>query len=146
MRNERELGVRRWRSMNGKNQVIRNARPTQKEQLQAQSETYMAFRSIFNWMWKVNRNFISSACDLVSRVFLRFRQFACCNLEFSLDVVITLVFVLRHSIEVRIFHFSVNHKRNETCQILKLFLVIFFSFFQIEIHRSIYFRRITTSP
>ena len=43
--------------MNGKNQVIRNARPTQKE---------------LNWMWKVNRNFISSACDLVSRVFLRF--------------------------------------------------------------------------
>ena len=104
----------------------------------------MTFRSILNWMWKVNRNFISSACDLVSRVFLRFRQLACCNLEFSLAVVITLVFVLRHSIEVRIFHFSVNHKRNETCQ--KLFLVIFFSFFQIEIHRSIYFRRITTSP
>ena len=42
-RNERELGVRRWRSMNGKNQVIRNARPTQKEQLQAQSETYNEF-------------------------------------------------------------------------------------------------------
>ena len=43
MRNERELGVRRWGSMNGKNQVIRNARPTQKEQLQAQSETYNEF-------------------------------------------------------------------------------------------------------
>lgn len=29
--------------MNGKNQVIRNARQTQKEQLQAQSETYIYF-------------------------------------------------------------------------------------------------------
>ena len=61
-----------------------------------------------------------------SRSFPRFRQFACCNLEFSLAVAITLVFVLRHSIEVRIFHFSVNHKRNETYKILKLFPPPFF--------------------